>query len=99
MLRSLFRREPREVAVRGTVAGRVQSVAFRFHARQEATQLRLSGWARNLGDGRVEFLVQGPEDRVEEWLRWVAVGPPRARVDAVEREAAEPEPLEGFEIR
>jgi acylphosphatase len=77
----------------------VQSVAFRFHARQEATQLRLSGWVRNLGDGRVEFQVQGPEERVAEWLRWVAVGPPRARVDSVRHEPVEPESVDGFEIR
>lgn len=99
MLSSLFRRGPREVALRGVVEGRVQSVAFRFNARQEATQLRLTGWVRNLGDGRVEFQVQGPEERVEEWLRWVAVGPPRARVDGVEHQPAEREELDGFEVR
>ena len=95
----MFQRKPKLQAVRGHVSGRVQSVAFRFYARQEATQLRLAGWVRNLGDGRVEFHVQGDPARVAEFLAWVEVGPPLARVREVETTPAEPEALDEFEVR
>ena len=51
-------------AVRMTalVDGEVQGVGFRWWTRRRATQLGLSGWARNLDDGRVEVVAEGPED-------------------------------------
>ncbi len=95
----MFKRKPKLEAVHGLVTGRVQSVAFRFYTRQEATQLRLSGWVKNLGDGRVEFHVQGLPERVAEFVQWVHVGPPLAKVRDVETTPAEPEALDEFEIR
>ena len=95
----MFKRKPKLEAVHGFVSGRVQSVAFRFYTRQEATQLRLVGWVKNLGDGRVEFHVQGPPERVAEFVAWIHVGPPLATVRGVEAAPAEPEPLDEFEIR
>lgn len=95
----MFGRKKKQVEARhGYVSGRVQSVAFRFYTRQEATQLRLTGWVRNLDDGRVEFHVQGAPERLEEFLEWVAVGPPLARVSEVEVESCELEDLEVFDI-
>jgi len=94
------KKEPRASveARHGFVSGRVQSVAFRFYTRQEAVQLRLKGWVRNLEDGRVEFHVQGSPERVEEFMRWVAGGPPLARVTSVEAATCDPEALEAFDI-
>lgn len=95
----MFGRKKAKVAARhGFVSGRVQSVAFRFYTRQEATQLRLQGWVRNLDDGRVEFQVQGPPERVEEFMDWIHQGPPLARVQGVEFEECALEEFAGFDV-
>ncbi len=92
------KRKPATLSLRGLVTGKVQSVAFRFFTRQEATQLGLAGWVKNLDDGRVAFHVHGPRTEVEEFLAWLRVGPPRARVDELEQEPCAPEELSEFEI-
>lgn len=70
-------------AVRGSVHGRVQGVAYRASFQKVARSLDLSGWVRNQPDGSVAFLVQGEADAVREMLRWAAEGPQLARVDDV----------------
>lgn len=72
------------------VSGRVQGVAFRWCAVEEATRLGLRGWVRNRRDGRVEALAEGPRAAVEAFQAWCRVGPPAAEVDRVE---AADEPL------
>ncbi len=49
--------------------GRVQGVGFRYSTRQIAMGFEVTGWVRNLPDGRVELQVTGAEDEVEEFLR------------------------------
>jgi acylphosphatase len=66
------------------VEGLVQGVFFRDTTRQEAERLGLSGWVRNLPDGRVEALFVGPREACERALGFVRVGPPRAAVTRVE---------------
>ena len=71
------------VARRFLVSGRVQGVGFRYFTRAAAVREGVTGWVRNLDDGRVEALVEGETtavDRVEQAIR---TGPPGARVDAV----------------
>lgn len=75
-------------AVRFRVTGRVQGVAFRAHAREQALSHHLRGHAFNQADGSVEILVAGEPDDIEAYARWLMTGPPLARVDAVEREPA-----------
>lgn len=89
---------------RVVVSGRVQGVWFRESTRRRAEELGLAGWVRNLPDGRVEALFEGPADAVEAALAFVRQGPPLARVD--EARVEEHEPLDGgtpvlarFEIR
>jgi acylphosphatase len=95
----LSRKKPAPPVARGGfVSGRVQSVAFRFYARQEATQLQLQGWVKNLPDGRVAFHVQGPGPAVSEFLEWIQVGPPLAKVEHLQADPVELEALDGFEI-
>lgn len=65
------------------VSGRVQDVGFRQSMQQRAESLGLSGWVRNRRDGRVEAVVQGTRDKVEELLVWARQGPPMARVTEV----------------
>ncbi|MBN2453753.1 MAG: acylphosphatase [Candidatus Omnitrophica bacterium] len=52
--------------------GFVQGVGFRFAAERAATSMGLSGWARNLGDGRVEVLCEGDERRITGFLEKMA---------------------------
>ncbi|HBB40013.1 MAG: acylphosphatase [Nitrospirae bacterium CG18_big_fil_WC_8_21_14_2_50_70_55] len=66
------------------IRGRVQGVWFRASTRNEGAQLGLTGWARNLADGRVEVVAQGERERLEAFLAWLHQGPPGARVDGVE---------------
>ncbi|MTK08474.1 MAG: acylphosphatase [Hungatella sp.] len=47
------------------VDGRVQGVGFRFRTMQFAIQLKLTGWVRNLDDGRVEMEVQGEREKID----------------------------------
>jgi acylphosphatase len=89
-----------EVAVRGTVEGRVQGVGFRWSTVHQAKRCGVTGWVRNLIDGRVEVLVQGSEAAVAAMRRFLETGPPASRVLAVELRDVEPDPdLTGFAIR
>ena len=82
------------------ISGRVQGVFFRDSARERAESLGLSGWVRNLPDGRVEALFEGPSQSVREMVEWCKVGPPQASVEGVETDSEEPgDDLEGFEVR
>lgn len=72
-------------AARFVVSGRVQGVGFRAWTRREAVALGLSGAARNLADGRVEVIVAGAPAALDAIAARLALGPPLARVDAVER--------------
>jgi acylphosphatase len=89
------------VALHAWVAGRVQGVFYRDSTRREALSLGLSGWVRNLPDGRVEALVVGPRAACEKVLAFLRVGPPRAQVASVDVawEAAPRDAPKGFEIR
>ncbi|MFW7342597.1 acylphosphatase [Pollutimonas sp. H1-120] len=65
------------------ITGRVQGVGFRAATVRQAHLLGVRGWVRNLEDGSVEALLQGPHDRVDRMLSWLHVGPPGARVGEV----------------
>jgi acylphosphatase len=86
--------------VRVFVAGRVQGVYFRAFTKDRADSLGLTGWVRNLPDGRVEALIDGEEELVWELLRELWKGPPAARVRSLEmHREEEDEPLFGFSIK
>ena len=71
------------------VSGRVQGVFFRASAREEAVRLGLTGYARNLRDGRVEVVACGSDEALAGLERWLQTGPPLAQVAGVLREAAD----------
>jgi acylphosphatase len=82
------------------VSGQVQGVFFRDSARERAEQLGLTGWVKNLPDGRVEALLDGPSERVREMVRWCEQGPPHAAVEDVKIEfEASKGDLTSFEVR
>ena len=66
------------------VSGRVQGVWFRESCRDRALVAGVSGWVRNLDDGRVEVVLEGPPAAVDELIAWCRRGPQRARVDRVD---------------
>ena len=57
------------------VEGKVQGVGFRAHTQRCGLDLSLSGWVRNLKDGRVEILVFGTEESLQKFEKWVHQGP------------------------
>ena len=66
------------------ISGRVQGVFFRYSARQRAEELGLTGYAKNLTDGRVEIVAEGEESGLKSLLAWAHQGPPGASVANVE---------------
>ncbi len=70
-------------SVKGYVSGRVQGVGFRYFVKQHADSLAVCGYARNLSDGRVEFLLQGEELAVLSVLENIRSGPSYALVTEV----------------
>lgn len=63
------------------VTGRVQGVFFRDHTRRWAASLGLTGWVRNLADGRVEVLAEGEKTNLEALIARLRQGPPAASVE------------------
>jgi len=81
------------------ISGRVQGVFFRANTWKKAHSLGLTGWVRNLPDGRVESVFEGEASAAEGMLTWSRTGSPPSRVDSVEtlEETATGE-FTGFEI-
>ena len=77
-------------ARRFMMSGRVQGVGFRYFAQEAASVEGLSGWVRNVSDGRVEVFAEGDAEAVERFARQLARGPARARVDRIDASEAEP---------
>jgi acylphosphatase len=74
------------IARRCLVSGRVQGVFYRASTRQQAEALGVTGYARNLADGRVEVLACGPKEAVEALCRWLWQGSPASSVTDVQLE-------------
>jgi acylphosphatase len=74
------------------IDGRVQGVCFRMDTRRAAVERNVTGWVRNLPDGRVEAVFEGEESDVRSAIGWCEAGPPLARVTKV---AVEWEPYTG----
>ena len=81
------------------VSGRVQGVFFRGSACDAARELNLTGWVRNLSDGRVEAVACGDATALDAFARWLAHGPPHARVTDVVVREVEPQTYADFSIR
>jgi acylphosphatase len=86
--------------VHAIISGRVQGVCFRASTQKKALSLGLSGWVKNLADGSVEALFEGPAKTVEQIIEWAHIGPPSAKVSSVQiKETPSDEPLSGFPVR
>ncbi len=90
----------RIMQLRMIVSGRVQGVGFRYATLDEAQELGLKGWVRNLPSGEVEIVAEGREDVLRMLVAWAHLGPPAARVGNVHEEWSEDVGhFAGFRIR
>jgi acylphosphatase len=81
------------------VSGDVQGVFFRAETRDRARRAGVAGWVRNLPDGRLEAVFEGPGAAVESLIDWCRHGPAGADVQEVEVSDEDPEGLDAFEVR
>jgi acylphosphatase len=84
-------------ARRWYISGRVQGVGYRFFAQRAAAALGLTGYARNLDDGRVEVYAAGPSEVLSEFSARLREGPRWADVRGVEEQEAAIERGSSFE--
>ena len=87
------------VRYRVLVSGQVQGVSFRVACQRMAWQYGVAGWVRNLSDGRVEAVFEGPAGEVERLLDWARRGPRMAVVADVAVQPEQPEGLGSFSIQ
>ncbi len=83
------------------ISGHVQMVGFRFYAKDEAKRLGITGYVRNLPDGNVEIMAEGPLDAIHKFISSMRKGPPASRVDDVNitRTGPSDETFPSFNIR
>jgi acylphosphatase len=82
------------------ISGGVQGVGFRYWTRGEALKLGLNGWVRNLPNGKVEAVFEGPKEKIEEMVEKCRKGPFWTRENEVEVEWQKAsQEFSGFEIR
>ena len=87
------------VRVRVFVSGLVQGVGYRYSTMNQAKYFGLSGWVRNLPDGRAEAVFEGDKKAVEGMISWCRRGPTGATVSTLVLEYEDPEGDRTFEIR
>jgi len=78
-----------QIRVHVWIKGRVQGVCFRAYTQEKAEALGLTGWVKNLPDGRVEAVFEGEEAGVREMVKWCHRGPSYAEVTEVTAGAEE----------
>jgi len=66
------------------VNGRVQGVFFRQATKVIAIKNNVTGWIRNLDDGRVEILIEGDDKCIDSVIAWCDCGPANSRVDDIQ---------------
>lgn len=71
------------ICIHVLISGKVQGVYFRDHTRQFAQKLHLTGWVRNLADGRAEAIVCGSEGNLRKFIDWLWEGSPSSKVSGV----------------
>jgi acylphosphatase len=67
------------------ITGRVQRVFFRMETQRSAKNIGVTGWVRNLRDGRVEVVMEGPVEKVARMVDWCRKGPSLAHVTHLEQ--------------
>ncbi len=73
------------------IKGRVQGVFYRHNAKKKALALNLKGYVKNLDNGDVEIIAEGPEDKLNELIKWCWHGSPFSKVENIEVKWSNPE--------
>ena len=81
------------------VNGNVQGLGFRQAIADKANEQGVTGWVRNLRDGRVEAVLEGPRDEVYRVVGLCRAGPKGARVDGVQVDREPPRNEKSFKIK
>ncbi len=81
------------------VSGKVQGVWFRVSTQDRANDLGLTGWVRNVNDGRVEVLACGEKEKLTQLVAWLHEGPELAEVTDVSCEESSWQEHERFAVR
>ncbi len=81
------------IARKFLVGGEVQGVGYRFFAQRAAARHQVTGYVKNLNDGRVEVVAEGPAQQVEAFKHELATGPRFSSVDQVEELILDPSGL------
>lgn len=87
------------VRYRVVISGQVQGVSFRVSCQRMAWRHGVAGWVRNLSDGSVEAVFEGPAGEVQRLLDWSRRGPGMAVVAGVTLQPEQPEGLSSFQIK
>ena len=91
--------DQRDARLTAWLRGNVQGVGMRWWIRSQALELGLTGWARNLDDGRVEVVAEGPRDALERLLARLGAGHSPGRVIGVTERWSDPSGISGFAER
>jgi acylphosphatase len=78
------------------ISGQVQGVCFRMYTQQQARILGLTGWVKNLPDGRVEIMASGEAEQLKTLQDWLQKGPEMAKVLNVDIKIIETKEFNGF---
>jgi acylphosphatase len=88
------------ITIKGYVEGRVQGVGFRYFVKNNANQLNVTGYAKNLPDTRVEFVLQGEQAAITSLLQIINRGPSNSSVKTLESQLQDTdEHYRNFSIR
>lgn len=86
------------VCISALITGKVQGVGYRYTTREQAIARQLTGWVRNLADGRVEALIVGERTNLNSMVDWLHAGSPAAEVTAVTLKELPLQSFQTFEI-
>jgi len=84
--------------IRGYIKGTVQGVFFRKFLEEKANELKVRGYCRNLDDGRVEFIAEGRDENVNEFIQVCEKGPPQGQISGVETKEIKHQGFKDFKI-
>jgi len=79
--------------------GQVQGVGFRWTFNRLAREQGLNGWVRNLPDGTVEAVMQGPREKIALVMKQIMLAGEVIRITGVDQRKVELPPIEGFSVR
>jgi acylphosphatase len=82
-----------------SVSGKVQGVFFRASTKEAAERLGINGFVRNEPDGSVYIEAEGEEEKLNQFVEWCRVGPPRARVEKLEMIEGEALGFTSFQVK